>query len=107
MVLQLLLPYISLKVQSCCLLRCVTGAVYLVDEPQCFLCVEVTLARHVWAWLACVMLRDKYGRAAAAGVALTVLRNLVVTVSRVLALLASCRQQPASSENPGTWQTAG
>lgn len=43
------------------------------------------------------MLRDKVRRAAAAGITLTVLHNLVVTVPRVLALLAPCKQQPAYS----------
>ena len=42
------------------------------------------------------MLRDKVRRAAAAGIALTVLRNTALAVSRVLAQLAPCRRSQAT-----------
>ena len=82
-------------------LRCMRGAVYLVNKPQCFLGVEVTLARHICAQLACVMLRDKLRRTALAGVTLTVLCNPVVTVSRMLALLAACSQPEVRVQEHG------
>lgn len=66
--------------------------IYLINKPQCFLCVEVTLARHVRVRLAHVMLRDEARRAATAGVALTVLQYAALAITGVLALLAPCRQ---------------
>ena len=63
---------------------------YLIDQAQGLLGVKVTLAGHVRARLACVMLSNKLWGAATAGVTLAVSGYAALAVPRVLALLAAC-----------------
>lgn len=65
--------------------------IYLVDETQGLLGVEVTLAGHFRVGLAGVMLSNIARWAASAWVTLAVLGYAALAVSGVFALLAACK----------------